>query len=336
MTKDSTPSGIQDKYGRRLRTLRLSLTDSCNFRCLYCAPNSKETLSPSSNKKEQWTSASQYAKYIERIQAVNPLDTVRLTGGEPTLYPFLPELIFLLKGLGIRRVSMTSNGLGLKTLIPELTEAGLDSINISIDALQPTIMRRLARHPHADQALLSIESLLAVRQRSAASKERKPKLEVKVNCTVWRGINHTEIVPMLAYFGKRDVPLRYLELMNMGHLYTNFKEHLYTQNEILRDLAQHYDFKPLERKQSATAEYWQSKEKWIFGIVANHSSPFCGDCDRLRMDKQGRLYGCLSSTHSIPFPKEQKLLESCLKSALAQKQALSFQGSQLSMQAIGG
>ena len=332
---------IQDKYGRRFRTLRLSLTDNCNFQCLYCAPNSKGGLASrfkKDSKKEQWPKAAQYAQYVKAIHAVNPLDTVRLTGGEPTLYPFLPELIFLIKGLGIRRVSMTSNAFRLKKLIPDLKDAGLDSINVSLDALQPQIMRRMSRHPHAEEALASIESLLALRQECVLSRKKKPKpkLELKVNCTVWRGINHSEIVPMLAYFGKRGVPLRYLELMNMGHLYKNFKDYLYTQDEILRDLALHYDFYPLERKQAATASYWQSTEKWIFGIIANHSSPFCSDCDRLRMDSQGRLYGCLSSTHSIPFPKEQGLLEDCLKTALAQKQALNFQGSQLSMQAIGG
>ena len=346
---------IQDTYGRSFRSLRLSLTDSCNFQCLYCAPAKKETVS----SKKEWPKASQYVEYVKRIHAVNPLESVRLTGGEPSLYPFLPELISLLKALGIRRVSMTSNAFRLGKAIPALSEAGLDSLNISLDSLRPEMIRRMSRHPHAEEVLEDIETLLALhkaeklgkreelskreKKQKQFYKERrrgKKKIEIKINCTLWRGINHTEVVSMLAYFGKRGVPLRYLELMNMGHLYRNFKNYLYTQEEILRDLSLHYSFQALKRDPSATARYWETKEKWVFGIIANHSAPFCGDCDRLRMDSQGRLYGCLSSTQSFPFPvsgpREQTLLKDSLKAALAQKQPLSFQGSQLSMQAIGG
>ena len=288
--------------------------------------------------REEWPKPAQYLEYVKAIHSINPLKTIRLTGGEPTLYPFLAELIFLLKSIGIERLSMTSNAFKLKRLIPDLREAGLDALNISLDALRPKLMQEISHHPQAERALESIEALLDFEKKAKKKQSKTKKIELKVNCTLWRGVNHTEIVPMLDYFGKRGISVRYLELMNMGPLYKNFQDHLYTQKEILRDIARYHSFKPLPLIPSSTAKYWETKEKWVFGIIANHSAPFCADCDRLRMDSRGRLYGCLSSAQSIPFPVSMKKgeLEASLKKALSQKQALRFQGSELSMRSIGG
>ncbi len=314
------PKLIQDKYGRSLKVLRLSLTQKCNFQCLYCAP----TLKDKKLVQELWEKPAKYINNIRRIHLINPLDVVRLTGGEPSLYPYLAELIYELKKIGIPKISMTSNGMKLANIIIELKEAGLDSINISIDSLKPEVMRSISRHPHAEKALESIDLCKNI------------GLKLKVNCTLWKGINNEEIVTMLAYFGKQNVPLRYLELMNMGHLYGKYKDYLYLQDDILRDLGKHYSFVKLKREESATAQYWQTKEKWIFGIIANHSTPFCRDCNRLRMDSKGELYGCLSNSKSIPIADEAEGLERTLRIALAQKQSLQFKGSKLSMQSIGG
>ncbi len=310
---------IEDQYKRSFRTLRLSLIDYCNFQCVYCVPEKQGF------HKQNILSPKQYIDYVHQIHNVNPLDTIRLTGGEPTLYPNLIELIAGLKSLGIANIRMTTNGIKLKKgLSQNLKEAGLDSVNISIDAIQTQVLRRISRHPQAEKVLENVEAV------------QSSGLKIKINCTVYKGINHTEIPAVFTYFSEKGIVVRYLELMNMGHLYQNYQEYLYPQREILKSLSKDYVFSPLKRKISSTANYWSTPDQRIFGIIANHSSPFCNDCDRLRMDSQGRLYGCLSQANSLAFPKNEDEIETTLKQALTQKQPAHFQGSEISMQSLGG
>jgi cyclic pyranopterin phosphate synthase len=124
----------------------------------------------------------------------------------------------------------------------------------------------------------------------------------------------------------------------MGHLHDQAKEYLFTGDEILQRIALRYRFTPLDRMQSSTANYWQTDNGSIFGIIANETEPFCHDCNRLRLDSRGNIYGCLSSNHPILLDKSdaEEVLREKLGKALTQKQALRFTGSDLSMLAIGG
>ena len=161
---------------------------------------------------------------------------------------------------------------------------------------------------------------------------------VKINSVIMKGMNDGQILPLLELAMSRDLRIRYLEVMAMGHLHDHSKEYLFTQDEILAAIAGRYNFVPVGRAGSATSRYWRLDSGHFFGIIANESQPFCQDCDRLRLDSQGHIYGCLSSNHPIPLVigDSDEVWGKKLREALLQKQAIRFTGSDLSMLQIGG
>ena len=151
---------------------------------------------------------------------------------------------------------------------------------------------------------------------------------------------HNSPEPMkIADIAARElIPIRFLEVMAMGHLYHHSERYLLPRKDILKLIGEQYALTPLEREPAATAQYWVTNRGQRVGIIANESEPFCGDCDRLRLDSRGRIYGCLSSNQPIELGAGDIAdgLEEKLRAALAQKQALRFTGSDLSMLQIGG
>lgn len=310
---------IRDKQGRHFKSLRLSVLPYCNFACVYCTESERNTIIP--------TDLMQPKAFLNLISKINPylnLHSVRITGGEPTLYKPLAELIYRLKEYGIPKVHLTTNGALLPKLVPELKQAGLDSINVSLDAIDPLIFYQLSRKDHLDRTLAGI---------SAAN---DAGLFVKLNCNVLKGLNDSQIVPLLDFASQNGLIIRYLELMEMGPLYgKDHKKHLLPAREILRKIEASYSLKELPRKRSATARYWKTGQGHHFGIIGNYSMPFCSDCNRLRMDHTGKIYGCLSNSFGSSISDSTNLQE-VLALELNKKQNLRFQGSPLSMKAIGG
>ncbi len=200
------------------------------------------------------------------------------------------------------------------------------SINVSLDAIGEETFFLMSRRNSVQRVLDGIDAALAA------------GLEVKLNAVIMKGMNDSQILPLLEFAFSRKIRIRFLEVMAMGHLHDHSKKYLFTQDEILQAIARRYRFAPLDRIQSSTANYWQTDGGPIFGIIANETVPFCHDCNRLRLDSRGNIYGCLSSNHPIVLDKtdDQDALREKLGNALAQKQALRFTGSDLSMLEIGG
>ena len=162
--------------------------------------------------------------------------------------------------------------------------------------------------------------------------------KIKLNATLMRHVNEGEIIPLIFFAAKRNIPLRFLELMKMGPIQAKqFKKHYYSQEAILAEVSKHFTFIKEEREKSATAEYWRLSNGLKMGIIANESAPFCKDCDRLRIDSRGQIYGCLSVNSGFAALNATQIeLQDSLKSALAQKKTERFSGSNLHMQYIGG
>lgn len=314
--------GIKDKYGRTFRTLRVSLLNHCNLGCVYCVAGDDTQIAP----VHAALSVPDLLTIIERLHGQLGLSTIRLTGGEPLLYKGLVELIAGIRSMGIQDIKLTTNGFLLERLAAPMKAAGMDSINVSLDAVDEEVFFRMSRRRGADRIIRGIDTA------------REAGLDVKINTVVMRGLNDSEILPLLDLAFSRNLRIRYLEVMAMGHLFETAGKYLFSQKDILSVIAGHYHFTPLGRKGSATANYWQTENGHVFGIIANESEPFCRDCDRLRLDSEGNIYGCLSSNHPIPLGKEETAREwhTKLQEALAQKQALRFTGSELSMLHIGG
>ena len=325
------PFQFEDEYNRNFRSLRLSLLEECNLACLYCvSENEFRTGEKDAFRTRETMSPEKFAALVARLRRAAGIYSVRLTGGEPTLYKPLVRLVELLKKDGTPRVYLTTNGIRLSGMLADLKKAGLDGVNISLDALTEETYRAMGRRGDASRVLRGIEEAVAL------------GLNTKLNCTVYGGMNEKEILPLLEYAGKRNARIRFLELMNMGHLYDGgnfFASPLFvSQERILEAIGARYEYEPLRRKPSAKANYWQTKEGWVFGIIANHSAPFCRDCNRLRLDSKGRLYGCLTAREGFTLREEttDEELHALLQKSMDQKQKESFTGGPLSMKAVGG
>ena len=315
---------ISDEYGRSFKTLRVSLLNSCNLGCVYCTMGDNE-VKENNRLQKTHLSASEIIGLIQQLHQVLNLDVVRLTGGEPLLYQHLVEVVSAVKAMGISKIKLTTNGFLLQRLARPLQEAGMQSINVSLDAVDEDVFFLMSKRRHVQRILDGIDAAL------------EAGLQVKLNAVLMKGLNHNQIIPLLEYAFSRNVAIRFLEVMGMGHLYHDAGKYLISKDEVLHTIAQQYDFVSIMREHSATANYWRTSEGHVFGIIANESAPFCHDCNRLRLDSDGNIYGCLSSNHpsNISHSSQQELKEQ-LAQALLQKQKLKFTGSSLSMLNIGG
>ncbi|XDD50467.1 GTP 3',8-cyclase MoaA [Leptospira sp. WS92.C1] len=314
---------IRDGFGRSFQTLRISLLNRCNFACTYCVDEDSRLV-----EKKEILQVEEWIRLVSELHSFLNLKKVRLTGGEPTLYPGLNSLVKKLKDIGIPEVSLTTNGSNLSKQAFDLKKAGLDSVNISLDGITPESFHTMSRRSAFKQTLSGIDIAVS------------SGLNVRINCTLVREKNEDQIIPILEYSWNKGVLPRFLELMKMGYLQKTNEIPILTQDEILNRIESEYGtLIPQVRKISSTANYWNTSEGNSFGIIANESAPFCKDCDRLRLDSQGNLYGCLSSATGFPLfqLREQGIdMEQVLILALRQKQEVRFKGSDLTMMAIGG
>ncbi|WP_442794751.1 GTP 3',8-cyclase MoaA [Pelobium manganitolerans] len=298
------------------------MLNQCNFGCVYCT----EDLETNLTKKDTSLTSDRLLHLIENLHGELNLKAIRLTGGEPLLYPNLEYLIKGLSSIGIEEIKMTSNGFLLEKKAKLLFDAGLREINISLDAANSTDFFKMTRRDKFEEVKKGIDVAL------------KTGLHVKLNTVLVKGKNDDQLVPLLNFAKRRGIVIRFLEVMAMGHLHHKKDDFLFSQEDILSAIERHYQFKALPRKQSATANYWETTEGAVFGIIANSSHPFCSDCDRLRLDHEGNIYGCLSVNESISLidANSTKAYKSKLWKALKQKQEVKFTGSKLSMLEIGG
>lgn len=321
---------IEDNLGRRFEKLRVSLINDCNFSCVYCVSEDLTDLNghsfPEINK-DKHLDLDEFIQQIKAVHRLNPLKSMRLTGGEPLLYRNLIPLIGEIRNLGIEDIRLTTNAYYLKQKAQKLVDAGLKSVNISVDAIESEVFNRIARFGNTSRVFEGIEAAV------------NTGMNIKLNAVVMRGKNESQIIPLLEYATKLGVKIRYLELMKMGHLYHSDNSHFFSEKEILDTIQKKYKIEPLPRKHAETANYWKASNGGIFGIIANESTPFCHDCNRLRMDSNGKFYGCLSNSHGeklTPYLSNDKKLAEKLNGLLRLKQPVKFHGSELSMRNIGG
>jgi cyclic pyranopterin phosphate synthase len=267
-----------------------------------------------------------YLKRINKLHHHLALENIRLTGGEPLLYRELPELIKGITQTGITDIKLTTNGFLLEKQAAELKKAGLKAVNISLDAIDEEVFYAMSKRRQVTKVFKGIDAALA------------NGLEVKLNAVIMKGYNQHQVLPLLNYAFEKNIPIRFLEVMAMGHLHQNHEDYIFKQQQILEIISSKYSLSRVIRKKSATANYWKTHTGQTFGIIANESAPFCQDCNRLRMDHAGNLYGCLSVNQGFYFDEhaDEEILKETLQTALQQKQLLKFTGSTLSMLKIGG
>lgn len=320
---------IVDALGRRFRNLRVSLTAACNYACTYCVPDGKRLLAAA---EELGTDELVYA--VRLLVDAAGIEKLRITGGEPLLSPKFDALLPAVMALPLDDVSVTTNGQLLPRKADLIVRSGLRRINVSLDTLDDQRFRAIARGGDLETVLYGIELM------------RQAGLKIKINMVPMRTANADQVLPMLDYCLDRGLELRYIELMNMGHLRYGaaFKRDFVGMEEILETIARRYAFTRTDAPYDSTAVRFEIPGRGFFGVIANESEPFCSSCTRLRLSSNGRLYGCLSNAANhdmrpilaLPHPQALARLQSMLVRALADKQDLSFKGEVTVMKFIGG
>jgi cyclic pyranopterin phosphate synthase len=279
-------AGLVDRYGRRARDLRVSLTDRCNLRCTYCMP--AEGL--------DWMPGDELLTDDELLRlmrvAVEQLGVreMRFTGGEPLLRRGLEDLVAGAAALAPRpELSLTTNGIGLARRAERLVAAGLDRINVSLDTLDPDTFLRLTRRPRLDDVLAGM--------RAAADAGLTP---VKVNAVLIRDVNEHEAPDLLEYCLQHGYQLRFIEQMPLdaGHVWS--RQRMITAEEMLERLQARFTLTPhAAPRDGAPAELFDVLDggelRGTVGVIASVTRPFCGDCDRTRLTADGRIRTCLFS-----------------------------------------
>ena len=278
-----TDSDLLDRLGRPLRDLRISVTDRCNFRCRYCMPRERFGENHTFLPRRAYLSFEEIEKVVTACRPLG-LEKVRITGGEPLLRPDLDDLISRISSTGVE-VALTTNASLLSGQAPRLADAGLDRVTVSLDALDPKI------HSQMTDSSIPVEVVLGGID-AALEAGLSP---VKVNCVVQRGVNETEVAPMVRRFKGTGVTVRFIEYMDVGRTNGWQLGQVVPSADLLGYLQGEFELEPVESSRpSDVARRWaHSDGSGEIGFISSVSEPFCGDCVRARLSADGRLHTCL-------------------------------------------
>jgi len=271
---------LVDKFGRRITDLRVSVTDRCNFRCVYCRSANPENHMPS----RDLLSWDEYERLV-RVLLNMGIRKVRLTGGEPLVRTGIEDFVARLKALGAEDVSMTTNGYLLAERCDQLAAAGMDRINISLDSLDRDKFERLTRTRTFDQVMAGIEA--------AQASSMRP---VKLNAVLVRGINDDEVEAFAEFARARNLIMRFIEFMPLDADRAWTHDLVVPAAEVYERISARWPLVSLAHERSETSRKYRFADgRGEIGLIAPVTQPFCGFCSRLRMTADGRLRTCLFS-----------------------------------------
>lgn len=280
------PLALEDRFGRKLDYLRISVTDRCNFRCIYCMPPEGVSLLP----KEDILSFEEIFRVARLFLQVGGRK-IRLTGGEPLLRNNIEELVGNLARMkGLEEFSLTTNGYYLAEKAEALKKAGLQGINISIDSLHPL---RFAKQTLSD----GLE-----RVRAGLFAALKAGFKTKINVVVLEGITDREILEFGLLAKTVPVEVRFIEFMPLCGTGWH-PEWVVPLKKVEALLKKHFHLKPLVRGREVAQSYYVSGGEGKIGFIPSMSEPFCGNCSRLRLTADGRLRPCLFSNEEVSLGK---------------------------------
>ena len=291
------PTGLlADTRGRTLRDLRISVTDRCNFRCVYCMPKDVFGRDYPFLRQSDLLTFEEIAR-LARVFKAHGVQKIRLTGGEPLLRKHLERLIEMLKDVGELDLTLTTNGALLAHKARELKAAGLDRVTVSLDALDDGIFRAMndVDFPVA-KVLEGIDA--------AADAGLAP---IKINMVVKRGMNEQEILPMARRFKGSGHILRFIEYMDVGHTNGWRMDDVVPSAEVLRIIGAELPLEPIDPNYTGeVAERWRyadarSDDAGEIGVISSVTQAFCRDCTRARLSTEGKLYTCLFATQGFDF-----------------------------------
>ncbi|AFY60300.1 GTP 3',8-cyclase MoaA [Synechococcus sp. PCC 6312] len=274
---------LVDSYGRRIRKLRVSLTDQCNLRCHYCMPIHAEFM-----EVNRYLRPKEYGEIINELVTLG-LEEVRLTGGEPLLRQALPEILTTISRCHLKKISLTTNGILLHRYLELLCQHQILDLNISLDSLNPEIFTQITHGRNLRQIQANIT--LAKQQ----------GFRIKINAVMMRGVNDQELFDFVEYAKHEAVEVRFLELMRIGQACPQQQDQFIAAQELIDRLKTRYTLQAQAMPLDSTAFNFRTDCGASIGFIASESQPFCGHCSRWRLSADGILRACLLKTdgHSI-------------------------------------
>ena len=304
------PSQLIDRFGRQVHYLRLSVTDRCDFRCVYCMAEKMEFLPRSEvlSLEELYEVAAAFTRL--------GVHKIRLTGGEPLVRRDILSLIQRLGQLPVELV-LTTNGSQLPHMARDLARAGVSRLNISLDSLQPERFRELTRTGRLDQVLAGIDAA-----RSAGFQR------IKLNAVVLRGRNEDEVLDLVEFARRSGLDISFIEEMPLGQISEHDRDETFCSSDDLRELiSSRYPLLSTDENTGGPSRYFRmSDSSSRIGFISPHSHNFCSECNRVRVTVEGRLLLCLGNEHSMDlrqilrrYPGDSARLERALIEAMAIK-----------------
>jgi len=311
-TTECAPTALVDRFGRRVTYLRISVTDRCDFRCVYCM-EPDQRFAP----RDRVLSLAEIA-LVARTFVDLGVRKIRLTGGEPLVRPDVLSLIRdIARQPGLDELVITTNGSRLEALAAEVRRAGVRRINISLDSLRPERFRTVTRKGDLARVLRGIDAALA------AGFER-----VKLNAVILRHRNDDEVPDLVRFAVEKGINISFIEEMPIGHIGDHDRAAaFYSSDQIRSDLAAHFTLVPTTETTGGPARYYRIPgTETRVGFISPHSHNFCSDCNRVRVTAEGRLLLCLGQESSLDLrrilrehPGDRARLERAIVDAMQRK-----------------
>jgi GTP 3',8-cyclase len=302
---------IKDGFNRVHDYLRISLTDNCNLRCFYCMPEEDYDFTPATRLMQPDEIMDIAKQFVE--MGVNK---IRLTGGEPLVRKDVGKIIQDLATLPVR-LTLTTNGTRLHQFADLLKDAGVTSLNISLDTLDQDRFLLLTRRNQFSQVMENIQLMVA------------KGFTVKVNMVVMKGINHEEILQFVEWTRNEPIHVRFIEFMPFSGNHWK-EEKVFTWQQMMEQISLQYDLMPIEKANHDTArQYKIIGHAGSIAVIATMSAPFCSDCNRMRLTADGKMKNCLFSRTETdlltPFRRGEDIRPLILGSIAEKKKALGGQ-----------
>lgn len=287
MTMQHSPAQLVDNYGRQIRYLRISVTDRCDFRCVYCM-SEEMTFLP----RAQILSLEELALLADRFVALG-VEKIRITGGEPLVrqgIDKLMEALGALKQKGLKELTMTTNGSQLHRYAPMLKACGMDRLNISLDSLDAQRFKRLTRTGDLGRVLQGIQAAKAAGIH-----------DIKLNAVILKGRNEDEVLSLVDFARREHLDLTFIEEMPLGDVSDHGREEtFYSSDEVIEQIESVYPLTASNASSLGPARYFNMADSTTrIGLISPHSHNFCSTCNRVRVTAEGRLLLCLGNEHSV-------------------------------------
>lgn len=302
---------IVDGFNRTHNYLRISLTDNCNLRCFYCMPEEDYDFTPASRLMH-----ADEIIGISRVFVQQGVQKIRLTGGEPLVRKDAASIILRLAQLPVK-LTLTTNAIRLHDFAGVLEDAGITSLNISLDTLQRAKFQLMTRRDYYDRVRSNIDLMM------------NRGFNIKVNMVAMKGLNDQEITDFIRWTKDEPIHVRFIEFMPFsGNRWTSNK--VMTWQEILAVAGNEFDIIPLERDRHDTSKkYRVPGHEGTFAVISTMSAPFCSDCNRMRLTADGKLKNCLFSKTETdlltPYRRGEDIVSYIFTSIQEKKEALGGQ-----------